>query len=179
MRRRRTRARCVAPCASWSPISAPTAPGVPLWFGNQEEEGLRNPVYGTSRVLRAAGCGPADAPDATAWRGALERGLAWLVGVQHADGGFGGGPRSRATVEETALALEALCDCRSAGLSVDGLEQAVVAAADWLVDATDEGRRFEARPIGLYFARLWYSERLYPLVYGVSALERARRVLAP
>jgi len=162
---------------------------VPLWFGNQEEEGLLNPVYGTSRVLRAAGAGSLPAGPAStasvasvadaAWRAALERGLAWLVGVQKADGGFGGGPRSTASLEETALALEALCDCHVAGLAHPELEHAIGAAADWLVTATDEGRRFRTRPIGLYFARLWYSERLYPLVYGVSALERARRILAP
>ena len=30
--------------------------------------------------------------------------------------------------------------------------------------------RFPAAPIGLYFARLWYHERLYPLIATVSAL---------
>ncbi len=30
-------------------------------------------------------------------------------------------------------------------------------------------RTVEPVPIGLYFARLWYAERLYPLIYALSA----------
>ena len=30
-----------------------------------------------------------------------------------------------------------------------------------------------AEPIGLYFARLWYSERLYPLIWSVAGLGSA------
>jgi squalene-hopene/tetraprenyl-beta-curcumene cyclase len=35
---------------------------------------------------------------------------------------------------------------------------------------TRDGERFPAAPIGLYFARLWYSEALYPLLFTVSSL---------
>jgi squalene-hopene/tetraprenyl-beta-curcumene cyclase len=145
---------------------------VPLWFGNQDEEQQRNPVYGTSRVLRAVACAPGNSP----WRAALARGLEWLRAAQAEDGGFGGAPGLGPTLEETALALEALCDCHEAGLA-NGLRDPIQAAATWLVRATEGGTRFEARPIGLYFASLWYSERLYPLVFCVSALGRAERVL--
>jgi len=145
---------------------------VPLWFGNQEEPRLENPVYGTSRVLRVAGRAREERPLAQA----LERGLDWLLAAQRTDGGFGGGPGLRATVEETALALEALCDAHRAGLR--DLRRPVAAATEWLLEATHSGTRFEARPIGLYFARLWYSERLYPLLFAVSALSGAERVLA-
>ncbi len=41
------------------------------------------------------------------------------------------------------------------------------------------GRRFEPAPIGFYFAKLWYWERLYPLVWTVSALGLANRALRP
>ncbi len=150
---------------------------VPLWFGNQEEAHCENPVYGTSRVLRAVTC----ARDAAweGWRRALMRGLGYLLGAQDDSGGFGAAPGLPATVEETALALEALCDCRSAGLADGELDRRIASAAAWLAQATEGGRRFEARPIGLYFARLWYSERLYPLVFTVSALGRALEVLRP
>ena len=148
---------------------------VPLWFGNQEEPDRLNPVYGTSRVLRAA----AVAPERGEWRRALARGLDWLVAAQGKDGGFGGAPGLCATIEETALALEALCDCHRAGLGDEALLESIAAAAGWLVSATDQGRRFQARPIGLYFAQLWYSERLYPLVYTVSALRSAAQLLKP
>jgi hypothetical protein len=32
-------------------------------------------------------------------------------------------------------------------------------------------------PIGFYFAKLWYFERLYPLIFAVSCLRRAVRRL--
>ena len=34
----------------------------------------------------------------------------------------------------------------------------------------------DATSIGLYFAKLWYSERLYPLVFTVAAMERVSRL---
>jgi squalene-hopene/tetraprenyl-beta-curcumene cyclase len=43
----------------------------------------------------------------------------------------------------------------------------------WLARATDDGRQFRPSPIGLYFARLWYSEELYPLVFTAAACEIA------
>jgi squalene-hopene/tetraprenyl-beta-curcumene cyclase len=43
----------------------------------------------------------------------------------------------------------------------------------WIVERTDAGRVTPAAPIGLYFARLWYFERLYPLIFGVAALRAA------
>jgi hypothetical protein len=45
----------------------------------------------------------------------------------------------------------------------------------WLLDCVDEGRFREPAPIGFYFAKLWYFERLYPLVWIVSALKTACR----
>lgn len=129
---------------------------VPLWFGNQAAPNEENPVYGTSRVLRAAGL-PA---------GAAARGLRWLEAAQHPDGGFGAAPGVPPTIEETALAVEALA---AAGGSPD----AVARGARWLAEQTEEGRRFEPSPIGLYFARLWYSEALYPVIFTVAALGRA------
>ena len=41
-----------------------------------------------------------------------------------------------------------------------------------LAEATERGRRFEPAPIGLYFAKLWYFERLYPLAFTAAALAR-------
>jgi squalene-hopene/tetraprenyl-beta-curcumene cyclase len=47
----------------------------------------------------------------------------------------------------------------------------------WLRTATNDGRSFPAAPIGLYFARLWYSEALYPLMFTVAAIQAAERAL--
>ena len=50
--------------------------------------------------------------------------------------------------------------------------------ADWLIKATSGGREFPVSPIGFYFAKLWYFEKLYPLVWTTSALGRVRAVLS-
>jgi squalene-hopene/tetraprenyl-beta-curcumene cyclase len=44
----------------------------------------------------------------------------------------------------------------------------------WLLSAVESGRFREASPIGFYFAKLWYFEKLYPLIFTVAALGRAR-----
>jgi squalene-hopene/tetraprenyl-beta-curcumene cyclase len=41
----------------------------------------------------------------------------------------------------------------------------------FLIERTQGGTHFPAQPIGFYFAKLWYSERLYPMVWTVSALQ--------
>jgi hypothetical protein len=52
-----------------------------------------------------------------------------------------------------------------------GEQEPALRGAGWLVRRTEEGTRFEASPIGLYFSSLWYSERLYPLIFTVEALD--------
>jgi len=146
---------------------------VPLWFGNQHEPRLENPVYGTSRVLKAAASGDGSEE----WRHCTSRALEWLLATQHRSGGFGGGPEVPPSIEETGLALDGLC---SSGLEHPGLEDAVRRGCAWLAERTEEGRTGElpAAPIGLYFAQLWYSEELYPLLFATAALERASRFLS-
>ena len=43
---------------------------------------------------------------------------------------------------------------------------------DWLIARTETGRGMPATPIGLYYAKLWYCERLYPLIFLADALNR-------
>jgi len=50
------------------------------------------------------------------------------------------------------------------------LSAAVGRSVKWLVETTDEGRFFPTAPIGLYFAKLWYFEKLYPLIFTAAAL---------
>ena len=148
----------------------------PLWFGNQHHAEKLNPVYGTSRVLRAVGVGVSDELRAP-WRSALERGTEWLRGAQHESGGYGGAAGVEPSIEETGLALEALADVFDAGPGEEGDLPPIESAARWLARATDGGRVFPRTPIGLYFAQLWYHEALYPLVFTVSGLSAAVRVL--
>ena len=133
----------------------------PLWFGNEHHADQANPTYGTAKVVLAT----------------LDpRGAAWLIGCIGPDGGVGGGPGLPATIEETAVTVEALARVavESPAPALRSRAAAAVAAGvGWLVARTEAGTRFEAAPIGLYFAKLWYDERIYPLAFTVAAVERA------
>ncbi len=139
---------------------------IPLWFGNEHAPQDENPLYGTAHVVTAlrelheSGMMPAMAPAA--------RGAAWIASSQNEDGGWGGVRGASSSVEETALAVEALAGTSHAESVERGIE--------WLIVRVESGRWREPAPIGFYFARLWYYERLYPLIWTVSALGRFSRV---
>ena len=40
----------------------------------------------------------------------------------------------------------------------------------WLVEQVEAGGLREPTPIGFYFAKLWYFEKLYPIIFTVAAL---------
>jgi len=141
----------------------------PLWFGNEQAEGQSNRVYGTSRVVVAL-CDLVDRGIQTAEPQGV-KGTEYLLGVQNGDGGFGGAAGTVSTIEETALALEALAAGQHT-LDDPRLPGACDRATRWIIDHTDGGRSFPPTPIGLYFARLWYYEELYPVVFTVAALRR-------
>lgn len=144
----------------------PDGSWLPLWFGNQHAKGDENPVYGTSRVLAAyRDLGVQDLPE-------CRRGVSYLLGVQNPDGGWGGAEGCPSSVEETALAVEALVDLVE---PTGGPSAAVMRGLLWLIEAVESGRFRTPSPIGLYFAKLWYSEKLYPLVFTAAALGRALR----
>ncbi|MCA9231481.1 MAG: squalene--hopene cyclase [Planctomycetales bacterium] len=157
---------------------APDGSWTPLWFGNENHPLEANPVYGTARVVRMygdLGLGETEA--------AL-RGAHWLVGVQLASGGWGAAPGTQQkggngefeaceSVEETSLAIEALVPLHA----VDGqIASSVEQGVSWLIDAVAENRHHEPAPIGFYFAKLWYYERLYPQIFATQALARASQV---
>ncbi len=132
----------------------------PLWFGHEHAPDDENPIYGTAQVviaLRELRDRNFTLPEAM-----LERALAWLAARQDDEGGWSGAVNAVASVEETALAVEALA----------GTEQvrAVERGAAWLAAQVERGTWREPAPIGFYFARLWYYERLYPQIWTVAAL---------
>ena len=135
---------------------------VPLWFGNQHAQDAQSPVYGTARVLAALqDLGLGGTPEA-------RRGAAFLAAAQGEDGAWPcGPPGAPATIEETALAVGALCQAAQP----EGL-QAAGRGALWLAARVLDGALERPAPIGLYFARLWYSERLYPVIWTAGALGR-------
>jgi len=141
---------------------------LPLWFGNQDATDEENPIYGTVKVLLALrDLDLTSDPMCT-------KGTAWLADQQNADGGFGGGPasqkmcglRHKSSNEETGLAIE--------GLLVDNKWQSNPAAfqkaADWLCSRVEDSSYRVPSPIGFYFSKLWYYEKLYPRIMMVSAL---------
>ncbi len=148
----------------------------PLWFGNQSAPGEENPTYGTARVVLALNHLARDG--GVAVEDMRRRGIHWLLAAQNADGGWGGAGGVESTIEETALAVQALADAPEAvsapaGPEKTSLEAAIRKGAGWLVSKTNGGRDFKPSPIGLYFSKLWYYERQYPVIFTVAALGRA------
>ena len=156
---------------------------VPLWFGNQHRSDETNPTYGTAMVmLSLCRLGDRDVISPSRLREMRTRGLAWLLAARNADGGWGGGAATPSSIEETALAVDALAAARLAGVPLptasDEFDAVLQKGADWLINATAGGRDFPVSPIGFYFAKLWYFEKLYPVVWTVSALGRVREVMS-
>jgi len=132
---------------------------LPLWFGNQDRfRDESNPTYGTSMVLLALQV----IPNTDELR---SPGTVWLKENQNPDGGWGSGEGTASTIEETALVLSAL-----SGESDDS--DCLYRGEEWLADATELGTKFPASPIGFYFARLWYFEKIYPITWTVEALSK-------
>ncbi len=150
----------------------PDGSWLPLWFGNQHRSDDENPLYGTAKVLMAY-------RDLRLMETeAAQRGVAYLLQEQNADGGWGGGPvlergavvgPHRSSVEETAVVVEALL----AAAPSESLQVSISKGLNWLIEAVESGCYRQPSPIGFYFAKLWYYEKLYPIIFTVSALRHA------
>lgn len=177
----------------------PDGSWLPLWFGNQDTEDEINPWYGTAKVLLAY-------RDANLFdTESAKIGLEWIAGSQNEDGGWGGGeslnwadlyqtfktgesnvaadrlkPLGTSSVEETALCTEALLhaiDCDAIDETVrHRLEAHAYRGVEWILKAVDLDCVSIHWPIGFYFAKLWYYEKMYPLVFATSTLALARSV---
>lgn len=120
----------------------------------------------------------------------LESGIEFLGGLQNPDHGWGGGPSVRAfweakgqnpplfesSVEESALAIEALASWLTTtprateSALADDIRRKTGAGVDFLCQRILRDEHRNSWPIGFYFAKLWYHEELYPLVFCVAAL---------
>ncbi|NSW95910.1 MAG: squalene--hopene cyclase [Bacteroidales bacterium] len=136
---------------------------LPLWFGNQLTSDMTNPVYGTAKVsLYLFDC--MNTLDENSEKRndilrMLKKSWNFLLEQQNDDGSWGGEKGIPGSVEETSLAISALASVN---------KDACMRGLFWL-----EGfDRLPSSPIGLYFAMLWYDEKLYPVIYYVEALRR-------
>ena len=136
---------------------------VPLWFGNQHAVNQENPIYGTAKVLSFLAAKYYDLP-------MLQKATAYIIQNQNDDGSWG----ARSSIEETALCVDALAAAakHTQGNDLPALTRAIENGCSWLLDMIGEKRPLPASPIGLYFAKLWYYEELYPLIFTISALNR-------
>lgn len=144
---------------------------LPLWFGNQLTTTHTNPVYGTARVLTYLN----DASQHQ-WHNSemqsrfskmMEAGTSFLISAQNADGSWGGDKNIAGSMEETALAVSALASKKNAELCNLGLR--------WMKE-NYRNYGFKPAPIGLYFASLWYDEKLYPVTCCLEALVRMEEI---
>lgn len=160
---------------------APDGSWLPLWFGNENIRDDLNPLYGTARVI--IGLSELAERRSDLDHAPCLRGVEWVLKTQLDNGGWGGNADSPASMEETALGVAALAawlhsDWSRApgGLKIrDEARRRCYAGAEWLavrVAAND----YTPTPIGLYFARLWYYEKLYPIIFTVDALQRVARL---
>ena len=134
----------------------PDGSWLPLWFGNEHVTDEANPLYGTAHVVAAF----RELGDPEIAR----RGEGWIAAAQNEDGGWGGDKGAPSSVEETALAVEALV--------LTGHTAATKRGVDWLCARVENGEWRTPSPIGFYFAKLWYHERLYPQIWTVAALAK-------
>jgi squalene-hopene/tetraprenyl-beta-curcumene cyclase len=149
--------------------SAQTKSGgwLPLWFGNPAAKGQTNPIYGTARVIMSlAGMEEYKIEEL------IQPAVDYLIKMQKQDGSWSADGVCESSAEETALAVGALAalQCRYEGaiLNPPALEEAVKKGVAWLTEQRNTSDK--SSPIGLYFARLWYYEQRYKIIFSISAL---------
>lgn len=139
---------------------------VPLWFGDQGADDERSPVYGTATAVEYLSQSKNEAVGPL-----IERGAKFLTGAQNDDGGWGGARGVESKVTLTARALSALASIESADREV------VERGFDYIYRAWQRGDMYRAEPIGLYFARLWYSEPMYNMTFVLMAMKKLKNLI--
>ncbi|MBO7523470.1 MAG: squalene--hopene cyclase [Bacteroidales bacterium] len=139
---------------------------LPLWFGDQDAPNMESPVYGTSTTVEYLSL--SDNEEA---RLMVEKGVKYIEQSQNEDGGWSGTKGMRSKVTLTSRALGALASSNNPNMMV--IEKGFA----FLYDKYKSDTIFEAEPIGLYFAKLWYSEDLYNITFTMNALNRLKAIV--
>jgi squalene-hopene/tetraprenyl-beta-curcumene cyclase len=158
---------------------------VPLWFGNQLSRTNENPLYGTAKVLISLS--NFSRMDIFLSDSMISKAVQWLLSIQNADGGWGADKSIQSSIEETALASDALASILNrlnalsendlkANLPVEQMYSETLRGAFWLLTNTENINQLTPSPIGLYFAKLWYYEQLYPVIFTLSALGKIKKL---
>ncbi len=144
----------------------PEGSWLPLWFGSQLTTDKHNPVYGTSRVgayiQDCLNCNNLELNHKENLANMLSKAQLYLKNQQNINGSWGAVKGAEGTIEETALAISAVA-------SFD--LEAALNGQKWIENQIAING-LKTSPIGLYFASLWYDEKLYPLVFYIDALRR-------
>lgn len=136
----------------------------PLWFGDQEAANEQSPVYGTAVAIDHLSF--SSHPLAQEM---ISKGVTYLLAAQNEDGGWGGAPGLSSRITLTSKAINALTSCPGNN------EEAVRKGVDYLYLQYKAGQINRPEPIGLYFARLWYSEELYNITFTLTALKNIQK----
>lgn len=137
---------------------------VPLWFGDQDAEDEKAPVYGTATVIDYL----MQSGQETGMKLAEDK-VAFLLQCQNGDGGWGGNRGVRSKVTYTSRVLAALSHYPGR------FEEEKSKGWKYLYERYKKGTLYEPEPIGLYFSRLWYSEELYNTTFLLHAINSELR----
>ena len=132
---------------------------IPLWIGDQDANDERSPVYGTAVAVEHLNFSSNLVAKELAANGAV-----YLVSAQNNDNGWGGAHGVRSKITLTAKAISAL-----SAFSTQ-YRETLEKGLEYLHTACQSGELEKREPIGLYFARLWYSEDLYNITFVLNAL---------
>ena len=144
----------------------PDGSWIPLWFGDQDAKDERSPVYGTAVAVEHLSVSSNPVAKELA-----AKGVVYLVSAQNEDNGWGGAKGVRSKITLTAKATAALAPFSTQ------YREALEKGINYLHAAYQSGELEKREPVGLYFARLWYSEELYNLIFTLNALKNYLKLI--
>lgn len=132
---------------------------VPLWFGDQDAEDEKAPVYGTATAIDYL----MQSEQEEGMKLAADK-VEFLLKCQNEDGGWGGNKSVKSKVTYTSRVLAALAHFP------DKYDDAKDRGWTYLYGRFKQGTLYDNEPIGLYFSRLWYSEEMYNVTFLLHAI---------